>query len=71
MAAVRMPDDAPWMSYFSPTRYRINAPVMSEKVRGTIDMHECPSSFHGNTIGISSEAHSESSMIGRIDRPAI
>jgi hypothetical protein len=40
-------------------------------MRGTIDVHECESSFHGSAMGISSEEHRLSSMMGNMDKPAI
>ena len=64
-------DDAPFMSYFSPTMNSISEPVISVNMRGTIDVHECESSFHGSTMGISSEEHRLSSMMGNMDKPAI
>ena len=71
IADVRMPEEAPWMSYFNPTRYNIKVPVISENIRGTIDMHVCASFGHGITTGNISEAHRLSSMTGSMERPAI
>ena len=44
---------------------------MSENIRGTIDMHALASIAHGKTMGMSSDEHNESRMMGRMDRPAI